>query len=78
MFDSRTKLSNEVVEEVLNYFKKNVFKTIIPRNVKLSEAPSYGKSITEYDDTSKGAKAYLELANEVMEKKKNFDKNFNN
>lgn len=77
MFDSRTKLSNEVVAEVKNYFKQNVFDSIIPRNVKLSEAPSFGRSIIDYDDTSKGAIAYVELANEIMEKKKAFDEKLN-
>lgn len=77
MFDSRTKLSNEVVAEVKNYFKQNVFESIIPRNVKLSEAPSFGRSIIDYDDTSKGAIAYVELANEIMEKKKAFDEKLN-
>lgn len=77
MFDSRTKLSNEVVAEVKNYFKQNVFESIIPRNVKLSEAPSFGRSIIDYDDTSKGAIAYVELANEIMEKKKDFDEKLN-
>lgn len=77
MFDSRTKLSNEVVAEVKNYFKQNVFESIIPRNVKLSEAPSFGRSIIDYDDTSKGAIAYVELAKEIMEKKKDFDEKLN-
>lgn len=77
MFDSRTKLSNEVVTEVKNYFKQNVFESIIPRNVKLSEAPSFGRSIIDYDDTSKGAIAYVQLANEIMEKKKAFDEKLN-
>lgn len=78
MYDSRTKLSNEVVDEVKKYFKKNVFDTIIPRNIKLSEAPSYGRSILDYDETSKGAEAYLTLAKEVMLKKQNWDKLNNN
>lgn len=78
MYDSRTKLSNEVVNEVKNYFKKNVFETIIPRNIKLSEAPSYGRSILDYDDTSKGAEAYVALAKEVIAKKQAWDKLNNN
>lgn len=78
MYDSRTKLSNEVVNEVKNYFKKNVFETIIPRNIKLSEAPSYGRSILDYDDTSKGAEAYVALAEEVIAKKQAWDKLNNN
>lgn len=77
MYDSRTKLSNEVVSEVINYFKQNVFKTIIPRNIKLSEAPSYGQAINEYDETSKGAKAYIDLAKEVINKKKQYDEKLN-
>lgn len=78
MYDSRTKLSNEVVNEVKNYFRKNVFETIIPRNIKLSEAPSYGRSILDYDDTSKGAEAYVALAKEVIAKKQAWDKLNNN
>lgn len=77
MYDSRTKLSNEVVAEVKNYFKQNVFESIIPRNVKLSEAPSYGQSIIDYDETSKGAYAYIELAKEVIAKKNKFDEENN-
>ena len=66
MYDSRTNLSNQVVKEVSKYFGDNVYKTVIPRNVKLSEAPSYGMSITEYDARSKGAKAYDKLAKEFL------------
>lgn len=66
MYDSRTNLSNQVVKEVSKYFGDNVYKTVIPRNVKLSEAPSYGMSITEYDGRSKGAKAYDKLAKEFL------------
>ncbi|HOK40665.1 MAG TPA: AAA family ATPase [bacterium] len=66
MFDVRTNISYEVEEEVRNFYKDLVFKTVIPRNVKLSEAPSYGKSIIEYDITSKGALAYISLAKEVI------------
>lgn len=66
MYDVRTNLSNEVVKEVRNFFKNHVFKTIIPRNVRLSEAPSYGMSIVEYDEKSRGAKAYISLANEIL------------
>jgi len=68
MFDMRTNISFEVEEEVRNYYKDLVFKTVIPRNVKLSEAPSYGKSIIDYDITSKGALAYISLAKEVIYK----------
>ncbi len=68
MYDMRTNLSNQVVQEVSKYFGNNVYKTVIPRNVKLSEAPSYGMSITEYDSRSKGAKAYEKLAKEFLKK----------
>ena len=68
MFDARTSLSKQVAEEVRNYFGDKVFKTMIPRNVRLSEAPSYGMSIIEYDKTSKGAEAYRELAKEVIKR----------
>lgn len=74
MFDIRTNLSNQVVKEVKRYFEDKVYKTVIPRNVKLSEAPSYGMPITIYDARSKGAKSYekfakeLIKANEMMEK----------
>jgi len=67
MFDARTNLSIQVVEEVKKYFKNKVYRTVIPRNVKLSEAPSYGLPIILYDPKSKGAECYLELADEVIE-----------
>ncbi len=70
MYDSRLRLSNQVVEEVQKHFGKMVFKTIIQRNIRLSEAPSFGESIIDYDATSKGAKNYLNLANEVIKKTK--------
>ena len=70
MFDSRLRLSNQVVEEVLKHFGKMVFKTIIQRNIRLSEAPSFGENIIDYDATSRGAKNYLSLANEIIKKKK--------
>lgn len=66
MFDARTNLGNQVVSEVKDYFKEAVYETIIPRNVKLSEAPSYGEPIVDYDANSKGAKAYEALAKEVL------------
>jgi chromosome partitioning protein len=66
MYDSRLRLSNQVVEEVRKHFQKMVFKTIIKRNIKLSEAPSYGESIIAYDATSRGAKNYISLANEIL------------
>ena len=68
MFDSRLRLSNQVVEEVQKHFSDMVFKTIIQRNVKLSEAPSYGESIIAFDATSRGASNYLSLAEEVIQK----------
>ena len=67
MFDIRTRLSQQVVDSVKQYLKEKVFDTIIPRNVRLAEAPSHGMPITEYDVTSAGAKAYLKLADEVIE-----------
>ncbi|MDT7827357.1 AAA family ATPase [Pricia sp. S334] len=70
MFDSRLRLSNQVVEEVRKHFADMVFDTIIQRNVRLSEAPSYGESIIKYDASSKGAANYLNLANEVVTKNK--------
>ena len=66
MYDARTNLSNQVVKEVKNYFDDKVYKTVIPRNVKLSEAPSYGMPICMYDARSKGAKCYDKFAKEVM------------
>lgn len=66
MYDGRTTLSRQVVQEVREYFGKSVFKTQIPRTVKLSEAPSFGQPITQYDPTGKGAQAYIDLAKEVI------------
>jgi len=66
MYDSRTRLANEVVQEVTGYFKEKVFKTVIPRNVKLSEAPSHSVPINQYDMTCIGAKSYQKLAREVL------------
>lgn len=68
MYDGRTTLSRQVAVEVRNYFGKQVFDTVIPRTVKLSEAPSYGIPITQYDPTGKGALSYVELAKEVIER----------
>ncbi len=70
MYDSRLRLSNQVVEEVRKHFSEMVFDTIIQRNVRLSEAPSYGESIIKYDASSKGAENYLSLAHEVLKKNK--------
>ena len=68
MYDSRTKLSQQVVEEVRDFFGEKVFSTLIPRSVRLSEAPSFGQPVTLYDPTGKGAEAYRNLAKEVMER----------
>ena len=69
MYDSRTNLSMQVVENVKNHLKQNIYKTLIPRNIRLAEAPSYGMPITKYDSRSAGAEAYRKLAKEVMQKK---------
>lgn len=68
MFDKRENLSYEVVEEVKSYFKGKVFRTMIPRNVRLAEAPSYGKSVIEYEERSKGAVSYKMLAQEIIDR----------
>ncbi|MBW2448796.1 MAG: ParA family protein [Deltaproteobacteria bacterium] len=68
MFDKRTNLSYQVAEEAEKYFRELVFKTIIPRNIRLSEAPGFGKPILLYDATSTGARSYIELAREVMQR----------
>jgi len=67
MLDARTNLGIQVIDEVKMYFQDKVYKSIIPRNVRLGEAPSHGKPITVYDPKSRGAEVYLELAKEVME-----------
>lgn len=67
MYDSRTKLSEQVIEEVKNYFDEKVYKTIIPRNIRLSEAPSYGKPIIDYDPDCRGAEAYNNFTKEVID-----------
>ena len=66
MFDARTNLSQDVVNEVQSYFKTKMYRTIIPRNVRLSEAPSHGQPVLDYDKKSKGAQVYLALAQEVI------------
>ncbi|WP_298370374.1 AAA family ATPase [uncultured Lutibacter sp.] len=71
MYDSRLRLSNQVVEEVKKHFQDMVFKTIIQRNVRLSEAPSYGESIIAYDATSRGAVNYINLAHEILKQHSN-------
>jgi len=71
MYDSRLRLSNQVVAEVKKHFHNMVFKTIIQRNIRLGEAPSYGESIIAYDATSKGAVNYINLAHEILKNNKN-------
>ena len=68
MFDSRTNLSSQVVAEVNKYFKDKVYKTVIPKNVRVAEAPSFGMPVVVYDKHSKGAKAYLQLAKEFAKR----------
>ena len=68
MFDDRTNLCRQVVEEIREHLGSQVFKTVIPRNIRLGEAPSFGKSILSYDIRSKGAEAYMQLAREIIEK----------
>ena len=74
MYDIRTNLSNQVVKEVNKYFENKVYKTVIPRNVKLSEAPSYGMPISIYDPRSKGAKSYDKLVKEFLKNNENNSK----
>ena len=71
MFDGRTNLSLQVVQEVKKYFGNKVYATVIPRNVRLAEAPSYGMPITEYDPKSKGAEAYGDFADEFLDLEEN-------
>ena len=68
MYDARTNLSSQVVTEVKKFFKNKVYDTIIPRSIRLGEAPSFGKPITAYDPKSIGAIAYLKLADELLQK----------
>ena len=70
MYDSRTKLSSQVAGEVAKYFGERVFSTVIPRNIRLSEAPSHGLPISMYDPLSKGARTYKKLAKELINKNK--------
>ena len=70
MYDSRTKLSSQVVIEINKYFENKVFDIVIPRNVRLSEAPSYGLPIVIYDPMSKGARSYEKLVKEFLKKNK--------
>lgn len=73
MFDSRLRLSNQIVEEVRRYFGDKVFATVVTRNIRLSEAPSFGKPIILYDAVCSGTRNYMELANEVMKNNKFFN-----
>ncbi len=68
MFDKRNSLSEQVQAEIANYFGDKLFKTMVPRNVRLAEAPSYGRTIYEHDRWSKGARAYKALAKEVQDR----------
>ena len=68
MYDSRTRIATQVVDEVKDVFGATVYETLIPRNVRLSEAPSFGQPITSYDITSRGAESYIALAREVMKR----------
>ncbi len=74
MFDTRLRLSNQVVQEVRNHFENKVFKTIINRNVRLSESPSHGKPVLLYDALSTGSRDYLNLAKEIIDKNKSYIK----
>lgn len=74
MFDTRTRLSDQVADEVRKYFEDSVFKTVVARNVRLAEAPSFGKPALLYDSTSRGAKNYLALAKEIIQRNKNLFK----
>lgn len=71
MYDGRTNLSIQVADEVKGFFGEKVYKNVIPRNVRLAEAPSFGMNIFEYDEKSKGAKSYMSLAKEFIKKEKN-------
>jgi chromosome partitioning protein len=75
MFDTRLRLSHQVAEEVRKYFGEKVYKTVINRNVRIAESPSYGKPIILYDAISTGAKNYMALASELLERN---SKSFNN
>ena len=72
MFDARLRLSNQVAEEVRRYFGEKVFHTIVQRNVRISEAPSFGKPVILYDASSMGARNYIALAREILQSNKQF------
>ena len=73
MFDQRTRLSEDIMNELYKYFPDTIFRTVIPRAVRLAEAPSFGKSIAHYDPSGKGGRAYERLAREVLEKHQRVD-----
>jgi len=75
MFDKRTSLSNQVMQEIQENYKSYVFQTVIPRNIRLSEAPSHGLPIALYDTKSKGADAYVDLARELIGRRKGYFEN---
>ncbi len=68
MYDGRTKLSDDVLQELYKYFPNNIFRAVIPRNVRLAEAPSFGRTIAHFDNDSKGARAYERLARELLDR----------
>ena len=70
IYDRRNKLTKEVSDQLSAYFPNKVYKTIVPRNVRIAEAPSHGQSAIQFDKRSKGAKAYIELAEEIIEKER--------
>ena len=74
MFDDRTNLGQQVATDVRGFFKEKVFRTVIPRNVRLGEAPSHGMSVIQYDTRSRGAEAYLALAREVLERRETLER----
>jgi chromosome partitioning protein len=76
MYDRRNRLARQVVREMRNHFPGHVFDSIIPRSVRLAEAPSFGKSILSFDSLSKGARSYKNLAREILEKDNKQKKSF--
>jgi len=73
MYDQRNRLSSQVAQDVRSHLKEKVFETVIPRNVRMSEAPSFGLPALIYDHRSKGSQAYIQLANEILKKTKNLE-----
>src|SRR5262249_19311922 len=72
MFDDRTNLTRQVAEDLKEFFEDSVLKTVIPRSIRLAEAPSYGKPILMYDVRSKGAESYIKLAKEILENEQRY------